>query len=40
MPVVQLVNTIKQRKQELGLMIDKMSSASGVGTHTITIGKC
>ncbi len=35
MPVVQLVDTIKQRKQELGLTIDKMSSESGVGTRTI-----
>lgn len=35
MPVVQLVGTIKQRKQELGLTIDKMSSESGVGTRTI-----
>ena len=35
MPVVQLVDTIKQRKQELGLTIDKMSSESGVGARTI-----
>jgi len=35
MPIVQLVDTIKQRKQELGLTIDKMSSESGVGTRTI-----
>ena len=35
MPVVQLVDTIKQRKQELGLTIDKMSIESGVGTRTI-----
>ena len=35
MPVVQLVDTIKQRKQELGLTIDKMSFESGLGTRTI-----
>ena len=35
MPIVQLVDTIKQRKQELGLTIDNMSSESGVGTRTI-----
>ena len=35
MPIIQLVATIKQRKQELGLTIDKMSSESGVGTRTI-----
>lgn len=35
MPIVQLVGKIKQRKQELGLTIDKMSSESGVGTRTI-----
>lgn len=35
MPIVQLVDTIKKRKQELGLTIDKMSSESGVGTRTI-----
>jgi len=35
MPILQLVDTIKQRKQELGLTIDKMSSESGIGTRTI-----
>ena len=35
MPIVQLVDTIKLRKQELGITIDKMSSESGVGTRTI-----
>ena len=35
MPIVQLVDTIKQRKQELELTIDKMSLESGVGTRTI-----
>jgi predicted transcriptional regulator len=35
MPVVQLIDTIKQKKQELGLTIDKMSTESGVGTRTI-----
>jgi len=35
MPVAKLVDTIKQRKQELGLTIDKMSTESGVGTRTI-----
>jgi len=35
MPIVQLANTIRQRKQELGLTIDDMSSESGVGTRTI-----
>jgi len=35
MPITQLANTIKKRKQELGLTIDKMSVASGVGARTI-----
>jgi len=35
MPIVQIVDTIKKRKQELGLTIDKMSVESGVGTRTI-----
>ena len=35
MPVVQLVETIKKRKEELGLTIDKMSAESGVGIRTI-----
>lgn len=35
MSIVQLVDTIKQRKEELGLTIDKMSLESGVGTRTI-----
>jgi len=35
MPIAQLVNTIKQRKQEIGLTIDDMSLDSGVGTRTI-----
>ncbi|MDQ7060913.1 MAG: helix-turn-helix domain-containing protein [Sulfurimonas sp.] len=35
MPLKQLVDSIKQRKQELGLTIDNMSSKSGVGTRTI-----
>ena len=35
MPMVQIINTIKKRKQELGLTIDKMSAESGVGTRTI-----
>ena len=35
MPIVQIVDTIKKRKQELGLTIDKMSAKSGVGTRTI-----
>ena len=35
MPVVQLVDTIKQRKEELGLTINALSLESGVGTRTI-----
>jgi len=35
MPIVQIVDTIKKRKQELGLTIDRMSEESGVGTRTI-----
>ena len=35
MPIIKLVDIIKQRKQELGLTIDKMSAKSGVGTRTI-----
>jgi len=35
MPIVQLVDTIKQQKQKLGLTIGKMSSESGVGIRTI-----
>lgn len=35
MPIVQIVDIIKKRKQELGLTISKMSSESGVGTRTI-----
>lgn len=35
MPVVQLVDTIKERKQELGFTIERLSSESGVGTRTI-----
>jgi len=37
MPIVQLADIIKQRKAELGLTINEMFLASGVGTHTITI---
>ncbi len=35
MPITQLANAIKKRKQELGLTIDKMSVESGVGARTI-----
>jgi len=35
MPIVQLVDTIKQRKEELGLTINALSLESGVGTRTI-----
>ncbi len=35
MPIIKLVDIIKQRKQELGLTINKMSAESGVGTRTI-----
>lgn len=35
MLIVQIVDTIKKRKQELGLTIDKMSAESGVGACTI-----
>jgi len=35
MPIIQIVNTIKKRKLELGLTITKMSEESGVGTRTI-----
>ena len=35
MPIVQLVDAIKKRKQELGLTIEKLSAESGVGTRTI-----
>jgi len=35
MPIVQIVDTIKKRKLELGLTIDKMSAESGVGARTI-----
>ena len=34
-PMIKLVDIIKQRKQELGLTINKMSVESGVGTRTI-----
>ena len=34
-PMIKLVDIIKQRKQELGLTINKMSAESGVGTRTI-----
>ena len=35
MPIIKLVDIIKQRKLELGLTINKMSAESGVGTRTI-----
>jgi len=35
MPIVQIVDSIKKRKQELGLTINKMSAESGVGARTI-----
>jgi predicted transcriptional regulator len=35
MPITQLANAIKKRKQELGLTIGKMSVESGVGVCTI-----
>lgn len=35
MPAVQLVDTIKKRKQELGFTIEKLSLESGVGARTI-----
>ena len=34
-PMIKLVDIIKQRKQEHGLTINKMSAESGVGTRTI-----
>ena len=35
MPLNQLIDSIKQRKQELGLTIENMSTEPGVGTRTI-----